>query len=98
RSRATAALDQDTREWLLARLSPRLTTSGDLVVTSSRTRDQLRNREDARDKLAAIVRAALLRPRPRKRTRPTRASAERRIREKKRRGEVKRIRRQPPER
>lgn len=97
RSRAVAALDEGTRSWLLERLSPRLTASGDLVVTSSRTRDQIKNREDARDKLAAIVREALVRPRVRKRTRPTRASAERRIQEKKRRGAVKRIRKTPPD-
>jgi ribosome-associated protein len=89
------AIDGDDRSWLLARLARRLTSDGDLVVTSERTRDQARNREDARTKLAAIVRAALARPRPRKRTRPSRGAVERRIEGKKRRSRVKRARRPP---
>jgi ribosome-associated protein len=96
RSRALAALGEADRSWLLARLASRLTGSGELVVTASRSRDQVRNREDARAKLAAILNAAMARPRPRRATRPTRGSTERRIREKKRRGEIKRIRRAPP--
>lgn len=96
-SEALAALGEGQREWVLARLARRLTLAGDLVVTSSKTRDQAKNREDARDKLAAIVREAMARPVARRPTRPTRGSVERRVSEKKRRGETKRIRRQPPE-
>jgi ribosome-associated protein len=93
RSRALGVLDERDREWLLSRLRPKLTLAGELVVTSSVTRDQLQNRADARDKLAAIVEAALFRPRPRRPTRPTRGSVERRIGEKKRRSARKRDRR-----
>lgn len=91
----SSALSPEDREWLLKRLAGRLTSDGDLVVTSQRTRDQIRNREDARDKLAEIVRKALLRPKPRKRTRPGRRAVERRIREKKQRGSLKTDRRPP---
>ena len=92
----SAVLPERDREWLLKRLSGRLTTTGDLVVTSSRTRDQLRNREDARDKLAAALRHALERPKLRKRTRPGRKAVERRIQEKKQRGNLKQDRQSRP--
>jgi ribosome-associated protein len=92
-SRAVARLDDRERSWLLGRLASRLTEGGELIVTSTLTRDQLQNRADARAKLVAIVRGALARPRPRKATRPTRGSVERRIGEKKRRSEKKRDRR-----
>ena len=71
---ASAALSDRDREWLLARLARHLTASGDLVVRSQRTRDQTRNRADARVRLADMVRAALRRPRRRVATRPTRGA------------------------
>lgn len=86
------ALNQRDLEWLRRRLAGRLTNDGELVVTSSRTRDQGRNREDARAKLAQIVRHGLERPKLRKRTRPGRQAVERRIRDKKQRGRLKRNR------
>ena len=52
---------------------------GSLVVTSERHRSQAMNREDARDKLRALVLAALERPKPRRPTRPTLASVRRRL-------------------
>jgi ribosome-associated protein len=92
-SRALAALSEETRAWLLSRLAGRLTLAGELLVTSTLTRDQAKNRADAAEKLAGIVRAALARPKKRKATRPTRASKERRIGAKRRRSEIKRARR-----
>ncbi len=89
----SAALGEDDRTWLLAKLGSRLTNDGDLIVTSERTRDQAKNRADASAKLAAIVAAALFRPKKRRATRPTRGSKERRIGEKKRRSEIKKGRR-----
>lgn len=91
-SRALAPLSQDTRAWVLSRLTPRLTLDGELLVTSTLTRDQIRNREDAADKLAAIIRAALLRPKKRKPTKPSKGAKERRISAKKRRSDVKKTR------
>jgi ribosome-associated protein len=93
KSRALAGLDERARSWLLGRLAGRLSETGVLVVTSSLTRDQPVNRQDARAKLAEIVRRALERPRPRRPTRPTRGSVERRLGAKKRRGARKRERR-----
>jgi ribosome-associated protein len=70
----------------------RLDAAGRLVVTSQASRNQARNLEDARDKVRALVRAALVRPRPRRATRPSAGAEERRITEKKRRSAVKRWR------
>ena len=89
----STALSDTDRGWLLAQLRNRLTHDGDLVVTSTATRDQLQNREDAVGKLALIVRAALHRPKPRRETRPSRASKRRRLEGKRRHSELKRGRR-----
>ena len=66
-----------------------LDAEGRLRVTSQRTRDQKRNLDDARDKLRALVLRALERPLKRRDTRPTRASVERRLQDKKRRSRLK---------
>ena len=89
----TSALSGDALEGLLQRLARRLTAEGELIVTSSRTREQSRNREDAQAKLAEIVREALRPPRARKRTRPPKQAKERRLREKKERALRKKERR-----
>ncbi|KAB2894191.1 MAG: aminoacyl-tRNA hydrolase [Kofleriaceae bacterium] len=89
----SAALSFDDRAYLLTKLGGRLTLDGELIVTSDRYRDQPRNRADAAEKLAAIVRAALARPKPRKKTKPSRGAKERRIASKKKRGEIKSARR-----
>ena len=60
-----------------------------VVASPDVTRDQIRNREDCVDKLAAIVKAALARPKKRKPTKPSRGAKERRIASKKRRSDVK---------
>jgi ribosome-associated protein len=70
----------------------RVDADGRLVVTSQATRNQARNLDDARGKIAALVRAALLPPRARKKTRPSAAAKSARIEEKKRRGAIKRWR------
>jgi len=73
----------------------RLTRDGVLVLTADRFRQQERNRADARERLAALIRAALERPRPRTATRPTKASRARRLETKTRRGQVKALRGRP---
>jgi ribosome-associated protein len=91
--RTTRALSAADREWLIQRLGSRLTTEGELIVISTKTRDQLRNREDAEAKLAELVRTTLVRPKLRRATKPSRGAKERRLREKRVRAEVKRGRR-----
>lgn len=91
----SAVLSPSQRERLLERLSGRL-VDGVLTVAASEHRAQLRNREAARDRLAALVADALLPPGPSRRpTRPSRGAKERRLSEKKRRTDVKRLRRPP---
>jgi len=60
-------------------LKSRLDAEGRLLVMSQETRDQARNREDCAQKAAELLRAALFRPKVRRRTRPTHASKQRRI-------------------
>src|ERR1019366_8326258 len=61
---------------------------GHLLVTSQRTRDQRMNLEDAREKIRVLVAQALVLPRPRRATRPTRGSVQRRLDDKKRRSQT----------
>lgn len=67
----------------------RWTKEGAVVIQVEETRSQARNREIARERLAELVRAAMVAPKPRRATRPTKGSVERRIKAKKVRGEVK---------
>ncbi len=68
-------------------LKSRLDADGRLLVMCQETRDQIRNREDCAEKVAELLRAALFRPKQRRRTRPTRASKERRIESKRHRSD-----------
>ncbi len=89
----STALTPTLRARALERLAGRL-VDGVLSVTASEQRSQLRNREAARARLAQVLAEAIAPPpRARRATRPTRSSVERRITEKKRRSEVKRLRR-----
>jgi ribosome-associated protein len=90
-------LTDDERELALRRLRRRLDGDGRLRVVAQDERSQLRNRELATRRFVEIMRKALAPPAPARRpTRPTRAAQERRIGEKRRAGEVKRLRRPPP--
>ena len=78
----------------LARLAGnRLTREGVIVIIAQRFRTQERNRQDARDRLGALIRRALPEPTPRRPTRPTAAARRERLEAKARRGAVKRSRR-----
>ncbi len=68
----------DELERVRAFLASRLDADGKLMVSSQATRDQARNVDDARSKVAELIRAALVRPKTRIRTRPSRASKQRR--------------------
>ena len=88
----SAALSDDVRARLRTLAGTRMTDDGILVIDARRFRTQAQNREDARERLAELVRQALVAPRRRRKTRPSRASVERRIETKKRRSETKRAR------
>ena len=84
------SLPEPLRARLLARRDRRLTAEGVLVIDAQRFRTQDRNREDARERLAAFIVAGLSVPKPRVATKPTRASKVRRLDAKRGRGEIKR--------
>ncbi len=86
---ASRAFPYDVKARLWQKLANKLTDEGDLLVTSDTTRDQHQNLDDARDKLAAILKAALFVPKPRRATKPTKGSKRRRLEGKTRRGAVK---------
>jgi ribosome-associated protein len=90
---ATQVLYPETKERLRALFKNALDKDGRLCVTSQKTRDQARNLEDAREKLRDMILQALVRPKKRRPTKPSRGAVERRIGEKKRHGEKKATRR-----
>ena len=81
----------------LAQQQPRFITQDGVVISSQLTRDQERNREDCLGKLRAIVLEALIVPKARKKTRPSRGSKRRRVEAKRRHGAIKQARRRPNE-
>jgi ribosome-associated protein len=83
------SLPELVRARLLARRDRRMTGEGVLVIQARRFREQARNRDDARERLAEIVRGALTAPSRRVATRPTRASKERRLAGKQQRSRIK---------
>ena len=86
------SLPEDVRARLLARRDRRITDEGVIVISAQRFRTQERNREDARERLAALVLAATVAPVKRVATKPTRASKERRLTGKRERSQIKRQR------
>ena len=83
------SLTEPVRERLLARRDRRMTNDGVLVLSAQRFRTQERNREDARERLAAFIEAGLHAPKKRVATKPTRASKERRLDAKRRSSTIK---------
>lgn len=90
----TSALDDSQRERALAALAGRLTGTV-LTIDASEERSQRRNRAAARQRLAELLREAVIPPIPRKATRPTRGSKRRRLEGKRQRSEIKQYRRRP---
>lgn len=86
------SLPEPMRLRLLARADRRLNDRGVLVISASRFRTQERNRQDARERLAAVLAAATRAPKPRVATRPTKGSKERRLAGKRERAQIKRHR------
>lgn len=92
---ASAVLSDVQRERIVDRLGARL-VDGVLTIAASEHRNQLRNRDAARTRLAALVAEAVRPPAPpRRATKPTRGSKERRLQAKQRRTDVKRLRQRP---
>lgn len=87
------SLPEEVRERLIRIAGSRITTEGVLVIEAKQYRTQEQNRQDAIGRLVSLVRRATEKPKARKRTRPTAASQHRRLEAKRRRGEIKRMRR-----
>jgi ribosome-associated protein len=92
---ASPTLTPEQRERLLGRLATRLDGEGRLRIVASESRSQLRNREAATERLREVVSAALAVPKPRKRTKPSRAAKAARLEAKRRRSATKRERGPP---
>jgi ribosome-associated protein len=91
----SGALTDAQRTRLLDRLGSRLTAEGELILRAAEHRSQHRNREAVEARFQSIVGEALQPPKQRRRTRPTRASKERRLQAKAQRSELKRLRKPP---
>jgi ribosome-associated protein len=90
------SLPGDVRTRLIRIAGRRITQDGILIIEARQHRTQERNREDALLRLAELIRQATQKPKPRKKTKPSKAAKERRIEGKKQRGEVKKMRRSVP--
>jgi ribosome-associated protein len=91
--RGFTGFSETVRLRLMRLAGSRMTKDGVLVIRADRHRTQEMNRADARERLADLVREAIVEPKPRIKTKPTRASKTRRVDEKKRRSTVKSQRR-----
>ena len=90
------SLPPDVKARLIRVAGSRMTTEGVLVIDAQQYRSQERNRADARERLIDLIRAATHVPKPRRATRPTKASKERRHEGKQRRANVKKLRSRKP--
>ena len=91
-----SSIPDGMRTRLRAQAKNRINEKGELVIDANRHRTQERNRQDAIDRLVEILAAAAVKPKPRRKTRPTRASIERRLKGKRQRSEIKKNRRYTP--
>ena len=89
------SLSDEQRARILEKLATRIDGSGVLRLTASGSRSQFQNREEVTERFAQIVAQALRIPKPRKKTKPSKASKEARLKAKKRRSETKRQRGRP---
>jgi ribosome-associated protein len=89
-------LPPDVRARLERLAGSRLTREGVLIISAQRHRTQERNRQDARDRLIELIRRAAIAPIPRRATKPTAGSRERRLQTKKRRSSIKGLRQHKP--
>jgi ribosome-associated protein len=95
--RNSPSLPDDVRERLGRLAGRRMTEDGVLVIEARRFRTQERNRQDALDRLAALIQKAAQKPKPRRKTKPTAQSKRRRLEVKRRQSEKKRLRQPPSE-
>ena len=95
-TRRSPSLPEDVRARLVKLAGRKLTQEGVLVITAQRYRTQERNRQDALERLVALLRRAAVRPAPRRPTKPTASARRRRLEAKSRRAGIKKLRTTPP--
>ena len=88
-----SSLPDDVKLRVMLLAGSRLTDEGVVLIDSRAFRTQVQNREAARKRLAELVRKALVRPKPRRKTKPSKAAKQKRLESKKRRSDVKSLRR-----
>ena len=93
----SSSLPEDVKQRLRKLAGTRVNANGILIIEAKRYRTQSRNRDDAMDRLVALIKRAAVLPRPRVPTNPSRASRERRLETKRRRSVIKRLRGTKPE-
>ncbi|HXD09223.1 MAG TPA: alternative ribosome rescue aminoacyl-tRNA hydrolase ArfB [Anaerolineales bacterium] len=91
-------LHEDAKVRLLKLAGQRATTEGEILIEAKRFRTQEQNRADALERLMELLRRSLVKPKPRKKTKPSAASKEKRLKAKRVKGEHKRLRSAPIER
>jgi len=90
-----SSLSDEVKQRLIRLAGNRITSDGTLLIEARRFRTQEQNREDALQRFVDLLRKALVKPKTRKKTKPTEAAKEARLKEKKRKGEIKRMRDKP---
>lgn len=95
---SSASLPEAVKQRLAKTRDRRITAAGEIIIQAQRFRSQEQNREDARQRLAGLIRNALVPPKPRLATRPTRASQRRRLENKRAHGTLKQQRQGNPAR
>ena len=87
-----SSLPEEVKERLTHLAGKRITSDGVLLIEAKRFRTQEQNREDAIQRFIGLARKSFEKPKPRKKTKPTKTSKEARLKAKKRKGEIKRLR------
>ena len=95
-ARNSPSLPEEVRARLIRLAGKRATTEGVLIIEARRFRTQEQNRFDALEKFYDLLKKAREKPKSRTKTKPTRTSKEKRLKQKKERGEIKRGRRSKP--
>ena len=87
------ALSEEIRQRLMQIAGNKMTEDGVLIIMARRFRSQEKNRKDAIQRLIVLIRKAAVKPKPRRKTKPSSAARERRLSNKKKRGDIKKRRR-----
>jgi ribosome-associated protein len=95
--RGSPSLPEDVRVRLIRLAGSKINNDGILIINARRFRTQTRNRQDAIDRLTELIRRAVQREKPRRKTKPSRAARELRLKAKRKRSQIKKLRRVNPD-